>query len=378
MTLSRTLRHAAGLLGLAALSLSPAALFADIFTQTDLTANSASVGAANVDPNLINPWGMAFSATSPFWIADQGTNLSTLYSGTGSVNSTVVSIPSSSTPPSGPTGIVFNSTTGFDVTPGTASHFIFDTLQGTIAAWASGSTATTMVPSTGATYTGLALASSLGNNYLYAANSAGAGSINVFDSNFNNVTNTTFGGKFVDPNPIAGYVPFNVQLIGSDLYVMYAELGPHGVALVGSSGYVDVYDTSGNFIQRLATGGALFAPWGITLAPSNWGEFANDLLIGNFGNGEIDAYTTTGVFEGIIDGTNGQPIVNPNLWALDFRTGGTGVNTDALYFTAGIDNQAGGLFGDITVTTPEPSPLILTGFGILALFAASRLRRHHA
>ena len=139
---------------------------------------------------------------------------------------------------------------------------------------------------------------------------------------------------------------------------------------------MDVFNTDGTFVQRLATGGVLDAPWGIVQAPSTFGSFGNDILVGNFGNGEIDAYSTSGVFAGTLDGTNGLPIVNQDLWALDFRTGGTNNNLNALYFTAGIDNQAGGLFGDLTVT-PEPAPLLLCGMGIIA-FALSRLRRHQA
>ena len=230
-----------------------------------------------------------------------------------------------------------------------------------------------MVTTPGAVYTGLALASSGGNNYLYAANSAGTGGINVFNSSFAPVT---LGGGFVDPNLPAGYVPFNIQLIGSDLYVTYAELQANGTAVPGSSGYVDVFDTSGDLVQRLASGGSLVAPWGITLAPSGFGAFGNDLLIGNFGNGEIDAYSTSGTFEGVLE-DDGVPIVNPNLWALDFRVGGASdTDPDALYFTAGVDHQMGGLFGEI-VETPEPPSLALIGLGLLALTLA-RLRAQPA
>jgi uncharacterized protein (TIGR03118 family) len=249
---------------------------------------------------------------------------------------------------------------------GVPAHFIFDSLNGTIASWASGTSATTEVTTPGAVYTGLALASSGGSSYLYAADSAN-GVIRVFNSSY---AAATLPGNFTDPSAIAGYVPFNIQLIGSSLYVTYAQLGPHGIALPG--GYVDVFDTSGNFLQRLATGGPLQAPWGITLAPSTFGSFGSDLLIGNFGNGEIDAYSVAGVLEGTLDGTNGLPIVNNNLWALEFRTGGANNNPNALYFTAGIDNQKDGLFGEL-VDTPEPAPFILVGFGVLAV-ALARFR----
>jgi uncharacterized protein (TIGR03118 family) len=360
-----------GVVSVVALSLSPASLSADSFTQTNLVSN-VSGEAAHTDPNLINPWGMSFTATSPFWIADQGSGVSTLYDGAGNATALVVSIPGSS-PPSGPTGTVSNGTTGFILPDGAKANFIFDTLNGTIAGWngGEGTTAVTVATTTGAVYTGLALSTSGANNYLYAADSTGQ--IRVFNSSFAPVA---LPGTFTDPNLPAGYVPFNIQLIGSNLYVTYALLGPQGVAVPGSTGYVDVFDTSGNFIERLASGGALFAPWGITVAPSTFGSFGNDFLIGNFGNGEINAYSATGVFQGTLDGTNGLPLVNANLWALDFRTGGTNVNPNDLYFTAGINNQAGGLFGEIA-PTPEPSPIFLVGLGLVTV-AAVRLRQQQA
>jgi uncharacterized protein (TIGR03118 family) len=180
----------------------------------------------------------------------------------------------------------------------------------------------------------------------------------VFDSSYHPVA---LAGSFTDPHAVAGFTPFNVQTIGNSLYVEYAMTTPNGQALPG--GYVDVFNTDGTFSKRLASGGPLFAPWGVTLAPSTFGSFGNDLLVGNFGNGEINAFDpTTGAFLGTLDGTNGQPLVNDNLWAIGFRTGGTNDNTNALYFTAGINGQADGLFGAIT-PTPEPATLALLGLG---------------
>jgi len=359
------------ILALAALTLllSPARLRADDFLQTNLVSSVPGL-AATTDSNLINPWGVSFSATSPFWISDQGSGTAILTDGAGNLNSTVVSVPGSMTPPSGPTGQVNNGTTGFLVN-GTPAKFIFDTLNGTIAGWNGGTTATTEVTTAGAVYTGLTLAASGGSNYLYAADSTGQ--IRVFNSSYAPVS---LSGNFTDPNAIAGYVPFNIQLIGSQLYVTYAQLGPGGAALPG--GYVDVFNTDGTFAERLATGGALEAPWGITLAPAGFGSFGGDLLIGNFGNGEINAYSTSGTFEGILDGTNGLPLVNDNLWALDFRTAGTNDNPDALYFTAGIDNQQQGLFGEVTEVTPEPPSIILAGCGALAVVMMGRRARARA
>ncbi len=330
------------------------------FSQTNLVSDMSGL-AASTDPNLKNPWGIAFSPTSPFWVSDQMTNVSTLYQGDGTIVPLVVSVPG------GPTGAVFTGGLGFSGSPA----FAFDTLSGSIATWAGGSSATTVVSTAGAVYTGLTIANSGGANYLFAADSNG--SIDVFDSNFNNVTHSTFAGKFVDPSALAGFNPFNVQAIGSDIYVTYAQLGPGGTALPG--GYVDEFSSSGNFIMRLATGGALYAPWGITLAPAGFGSFGGDILVGNFGNGEIDAYTPGGTFVGALDNSMGMPIINSNLWSLDFRTG-AGFNPDALYFDAGIDNQKDGLFGSISpVASPEPSSIVFLTIGLFGLLVSRKARR---
>lgn len=334
---------------------------ADTFIQTNLVSNVPNL-AAHTDPNLINPWGMSFSGTSPFWVSDQGMGVATLYDGAGNVNSLVVTVPGGGVP-SGPTGQVFNGGTGF-VLNGAVSRFIFANLNGTISAWNGvGTTASVVATTPGAVYTGLALA----NNTLYAAN-ASQGRVDAFNSSF---APTTLTGNFTDPSIPAGFVPFNVQAVGNILYVTYAHLTPTGAPLPG--GYVDTFNPDGTFIQRVASAGPLSAPWGITVAPSGFGSFGNDLLIGNFGSGTIDAFTTTGTFLGALDGTNGQPLVNDFLWALDFRTGGTNINTNTLYITAGINGERGGLFAAIT-PTPEPSSLILAASGLLAA-AATKLRR---
>ncbi len=356
--------------GLAVPSMSWAA---DIYYQTNLVSNVPGL-ANQTDANLKNPWGLAFSPTSPFWISNQGSGTSTLYDGAGNKEPLTVTIPAGSTPPSGPTGQVFAGGSGFTLSNGGAASFIFDTLNGTIDGWngAAGTTAIQMSSTKGAIYTGLALANSGGSNYLYAADSTGQ--IRVFNTSFNAAS---LAGNFTDPNAIAGYAPFNIQTIGSQLYVTYAELTAQGIAAPGSNGYIDVFNTDGDFVKRFATGGSLFAPWGVTLAPAGFGTFGSDLLVGNFGNGEILAYNpTTGAYLGTLDGPNGQPLVNDYLWALDFRTGGANTNPDTLFFTAGINNQADGLFGAIGPTSPEPSAvtLALAGLGALAMFG-KRVRR---
>jgi uncharacterized protein (TIGR03118 family) len=339
---------------------------ANEYVQTNLVSNVPGL-AATTDPNLVNPWGVSFTPTSPFWVSDQGTGVSTLYNGAGAITPLVVTVPSSGSPgPAGPTGQVANTTTGFAL-GGTPARFIFDTLGGTIDAWTGGTTATVVSTVPGAVFTGLAEGSAAGSNYLYAAD-VRSGVVRVFDTNFNQVTATTFAGKFVDPALPAGLAPFNVQLLNGLLYVEYAAVTATGAPLPG--GVVDIFDTSGNFVRRVSSNGALYAPWGVTLAPSTFGAFGGDLLVGNFGNGEINAFNpVTGTFIDTLDGPNGQPIVNDFLWALDFRTTGPGVNPNALYFTAGINNQQGGLFGEITNVTPEPGTLVLVGMGMVSVAA---------
>jgi uncharacterized protein (TIGR03118 family) len=354
-----------------ALALAPTLLHADTFTQVNLVSNVPGL-AAVTDPNLVNPWGLANSATSPFWVSNQGTGTATLYTGTGTPQALVVSIPGSGMGPTGPTGQVFNSgpATGFLVN-GAKATFIFDTLNGTIAAWnaGAGTVAQIEVNSPGAIFTGLTQATVAGNSYLYAANSTG--NIQIFDSSWHDTTNTgIFFGKFADPSGKTGFVPFNIQQIGVNLYVTYAQLGPGGVPMPG--GYVVEYDANGNFIKEITTG-PLSAPWGITIAPSGFGAFSNDLLVGNFGSGTILAYDpNTDAYLGTLTDLNGQPIVNDHLWALETRTGGTGVNTSGVYFTAGIHGEEDGLFGVIT-EVPEPATILGTATGLLA-FVTMKIR----
>jgi uncharacterized protein (TIGR03118 family) len=371
MSRDNFLRRAAGFAVLL-LAVSPQRLTADsTYSQVNLVSDVPGL-ATNTDPNLKNPWGVSFAPTSPFWISNQASNTATLYDGAGTPVPLVVSIPPSGFP-TGPTGQVFNGTSSFNLPDGSPAVFLFDTLDGRILGWNGGAGTTAVNVSTiaGAVYTGLAIASSGGANYIYAADNTGH--ITVFDASFSNVTGTTFAGKFVDPNPVAGFHPFNIQSIGGNLYVTYAALTAQGVGLPG--GFVDEFNSSGTFLKRIATNGSLYAPWGITLAPAAFGSFGGDLLIGQFGDGKILVYDpSTDQFLGTINGTNGMPIVNPFLWSLDFRTGGTNVNTNALYFTAGYNNQLDGLFGKIQAT-PEPGTIALVLSGLSFLGARRLVRR---
>ena len=366
MPIQRSLRILAGVAGILGLAVAPAKLLASSYAQINLVSDIPGF-AALTDPNLLDPWGMSFSATSPFWVSDNHSDLATVYTATPTINSLVVSVPGD------PTGQVNNgNSTAFKLGNGNAASFIFDTQSGTILGWNGGSAASIVYTNSNpaASYTGLAIGTSGGNSYLYAANAAGT--IDVFNSSF---TPTSLTGNFTDPGLPAGYVPYNIQLIGSQLYVTYVVYDSSGNET--PSGIVDIFNTDGTFASRFSSSANLDAPWGITLAPSSFGLFGGDVLIGNFLNGEINAFNpVTGAYLGTLDGSNGLPIADPGLWALDFRTGGTNVNTNALYFTAGINDETDGLFGEI-VSTPEPAPLLLVGMGV-AMLGLGRLARPKA
>ena len=335
-------------------------LLASAFFQTNLVSDISGM-ASVTDSNLKDPWGMSFSPTSPIWVSDRATGVSTLYSGTGTVVPLVVSVPPGA--PLGPTGQVFAGGAGFSGSP----SFIFDTLGGTIDTWSAGTTATIVATTAGAHYEGLASA----NGTLYAANFGSGGGVNVFSSSY---APETLSGSFTDPNIPLGYSPFNIQNINGLLYVEYAKVTAGvPVPLPGGGGFVDVYNTNGNLVQRLISNGTLDAPWGITIAPAGFGSFGGDLWVGNFGNGEINAFNpTTGAFVGTLTDQNGNPIVNSGLWALDF--GNSSANPNALYFTAGINMGSDGLFGDIQAT-PEPASAGLIALGISGLLGYAWQRR---
>ena len=341
--------------------------------------------------------GVSHSLTSPLWTSNQATNSATLYAVTGSTNVTKTNInPSPPNPPpggfvaipttgvglQGPTGQVNNTNmASFQLTPGdanTSSRFIFANLNGTISGWGPPAgtvslSSTIKVTTPGAVYTGLAI--NQAQDRLYAANSAGTGGINVFDSSFAPVS--LGAGAFTDPNLPAGYVPFNVRDIGGKVYVTYA---PSGVVnqrnATPGQGFVSVFDENGVFLQRLISGSELAAPWGIALAPGSFGEFGGDLLVGNFSfvDSVINAFDPiTGAFEGSIQVDPGSGNTAGGLWSLDFGIGGSNGDPNTLYFTDGINTEANGLFAAITVV-PEPSTLALLGAGLLSLCV---LRRRH-
>jgi uncharacterized protein (TIGR03118 family) len=317
------------------------------------------------DPNLVNAWGLATSATSPFWTCDAGTGLSTVYAasntpgaGLGTPNATLKpTVPGAGGSLKGTcTGIVANTaTTSFNIST-TASptlrpaSFIFDTEDGTISAWANGvdpAHAILVVDnSKTAVYKGLAIVATPAAQ-LYAANFR-TGTIDVFDSSFKPVALAP--GAFSDFAIPAGFAPFNVWNIGGNLYVTYAKQDANKQFDVPGpgNGYVAVFDTSGRLMKTLISGGPLNSPWGVAIAPATFGKFANDLLVGNFGDGTINAFDpNTGAFLGTLQDADGKNIVIPGLWALLVGNGGNGGDKDSVFFTAGPGGQKHGLLGSI-------------------------------
>jgi uncharacterized protein (TIGR03118 family) len=373
---------------------------------TDDNTNLTNLGlpaAANVDPNLVNPWGVSFGPTTPFWVSDNGTGLATLYNAAGVPQSLTVTIaPPNGSPPgfvSAPTGQVFNNNTSdFIVSNGTKSesaNFIFATENGTISAWSAALGSTQSIigvdnSASGAVYKGLAIASVSGSNVLFATN-FNSGVVEEYNSSFGLVR------SFTDPHlpPVPGgtppgqnWAPFNVQLINGQLYVSYAlqNAAKHDDVAGAGNGFVDVFDMNGNFVKRLintGSGDPLNSPWGLAIAPAGFGTFADDLLVGNFGNGEINAFDpTTGAFLGTVDGSDGNPINIPGLWDVTIGNGGTGVDPNAIYFTAGLPNfdmpslglEQDGLFGDLSVVSePGSLALLLTSIGVLIWFGRRRI-----
>lgn len=315
-------------------------------TQTNLVSDQPGK-AQLTDPHLINAWGASEGPTTPLWVSNTGTSTATLYAGSvgstpASITPLVVSIPGGP-----PTGQVFNDTTSFDV-PGTTTpaKFIFAGLGGSITAWAGGTAATVAAHSDGSAYTGLALSHSPFGPLLLGANFA-TGKVDVFDSTFSKLP---VDGLFHDSNLPKGYSPFNVKELGGNVYVTYAKVDPatHMEVKKPGEGFVDVFTNYGSFVERFASHGVLDAPWGVAIAPANFGKFSNDLLVGNFGNGRINAFNPqTGHFIGPVTNASGKPIVIDGLWAL--LVGNTAVGgPDSILFTAGPDNETHGLVGKLT------------------------------
>jgi uncharacterized protein (TIGR03118 family) len=326
------------------------------YQVTNLVADVPGV-APVTDPNLVNAWGITMRATSPMWVSGNGSGKSTVDNGLGTVLSppSPVTIPAASGAGMGvPTGIVGNpSTADFLLAgAGTAASFIWATEDGAIAAWNGGSTATIkFTASDGAVYKGLALAGDGTTFRLYAADFVN-GKIDVLTSAF---AKTTVPGGFSDPSIPAGFAPFNIMNLLGNLYVAYAQREPGGHDEVDGPGlgFVDVFDADGFLIARAASRGKLNAPWGMAIAPAGFGKFSNQLLVGNFGDGTINAYDLKNyTFSGQLRGPNGgKVLVIDGLWGITFGNGFQHQPTDALFFAAGPGGENHGLLGRI-----DPAP----------------------
>ena len=313
---------------------------ANVYLQHNLVSNLA--GQADVtDPNLVDPWGMAFSAGGPFWVSNHLSGTSTLYSGNGAITAIVVTIPPGKAGGTlgKPTGQVQNASTGFPLQNGTKASFIFATEDGTISAWNTGTVAQVMVDNStaGAVYKGLAINPSATAPLIYAPN-FNSGKIDVFNSTF---SATTVTGGFSDPNLPAGFAPFNIWNLNGKLYVTYAKQDANKFLDVGGpgNGFVDVFDFNGNLLNRLVSNGALNSPWGLAIAPAGWGAFGGALLVGNFGNGQINAFDiNSGNLLGALQDATGTAITLPGLWAIAFGGNGARSDPNTLYFLAGVPN----------------------------------------
>jgi uncharacterized protein (TIGR03118 family) len=292
--------------------------------------------------------------------------VTTVYTGAGAkvnvggLDSIAIATPPGQTSPASPTGDVFNiAGTGFNITSGGhtgSSVFIFATEDGTISGWNPNVNAASSVLAvdnsqggTGAVYKGLAIAQTDDGTFLYAANFRN-GTVDVFDQNFKQVS------SFTDPKVPAGYAPFNVQVLDGHLFVTFAlqDAAKHDDVAGAGHGFVDEFDLEGHMMQRVASGGVLDSPWGLAIAPPGFGEFANDLLVGNFGDGTINVFNPKNDhFLGKLEGANGAPITIGDLWALIPGTGAAGSDPNKIYFTAGVQNEAHGLFGSLAAI-PEP------------------------
>jgi uncharacterized protein (TIGR03118 family) len=327
------------------------------FTQTDLVSNGV-LPAQHTDANLVNGWGLAFTKQGVVWVGNNGTGTSTVYDVAGNVAGPVVAIPpaANSTENAPVTGVVFNAAAkGFNVTANgqtLPSQYVFVSESGTISGWTPeiGNTAVNVVDNSasGAAYKGAAIAGKGKKTQLLVANFQ-AGTVEVYDQSFQPVAAS---GAFTDPAVPADFAPFNVQVVGSKVYVAYARKDPNSQDdLQGpGNGVVGVFDAKGKLKGELASGGVLNSPWAVI---QGTGAFKKNLLVGNFGDGTINVFTPKGKSIGAATDNAGQPITIPGLWGLAY---GTGANKNTLFFAAGPNTETAGLFGTLTLISPPKLP----------------------
>jgi uncharacterized protein (TIGR03118 family) len=349
------------------------------YTETPLTSNLASLAPLR-DGNLVNAWGLSRSSKGAWWVSDNGAGLSTLYDGTGAIQSLVVAVPPGG-PNNGqgtPTGTVFNGdSASFQIAPGKPALFLFATEDGTISGWNPGvsTSAVVVVNNKQAVYKGMTIATATLDNkpqiLLYVADFH-RGRVAVFDATFKPITLPRIasakardergeGGEreapFTDERLPENYAPFNVQNIGGNIYVAFAQQdnARHDEVDGSGKGFVDVFSPTGELLMRLQHGAFMNAPWGLALASNDFGAFSHDVLVGQFGSGQILAFDpVSGIYKGTLNGANNQPLVIDGLWALAFGNGASAGPANSLYFTAGVDHEQNGLFGVINaVENPQ-------------------------
>ena len=346
------------------------------YVQTNLVSDLPNI-AKFQDKHLVNSWGLVHGPTTPWWVADNGTGVSTIYNGSGTPfpvgSPLVVTIPPPAGSPAGttaaPTGIVFNNVSSTDPDDFVVSEngksapslFMFATEDGTISGWNLNVDLTHAILAVdrskvglGAVYKGLAMGRSQGNDFIYATNFR-FGTVEMFDANFKLVKSFTDGQLAHDcPFPGQCFAPFGIRNIGGKLFVNFAlqKVGKHDDQAGPGNGFVDVFSTNGQLLSRFASHGTLNSPWGLTLTPNNFGPFSNDLLVGNFGDGHINVFNpNTGAFLGQLPDQAGDPIIINGLWGIDFGNGNLAGERDELFFTAGLNDEADGLFGKIQFVT---------------------------
>jgi uncharacterized protein (TIGR03118 family) len=327
--------------------------------ESKVLVSNGGLPANFTDPNLVNGWGVAFNPTGFVWVNAEGTGKSVLYDGNGQPQTLVVAVPGPGGSAGSPTGIVFSAGADFVVTNGTTSgpaRFIFATEQGTVAGWAPNVNATNALTAVDnsshkAAYTGLALSGNGTTHLLYACNFS-AGRIDVFDGTFKSVT---VPGGFADPRLPKTFSPFGIQAVGGDIYVTYAkqeEPGSDEEETGPGLGFVNVFDPQGHLIRRIASRGPLNAPWGIALAPASFGAFGGALLIGNLGDGTINAFAPlSGRFLGRLRGADNRTIHVEGLWGMQFGNGVQGQQTNSLFWAAGPNDETDGAYGVINAVS---------------------------
>ena len=325
------------------------------YVQHNLVSDTPAIPADVHNVQLINSWGITASPTSPWWIANADSGFSSVYNTSGPMPVLGLTV----VVPGEPTGTVFNGGSGFQLvsgTPTTAARFLFASEDGTISGWnPTVSLTQAMVvftsPDAGASYKGLAIAlNTVRGDVLYAADFHNA-HVDIIGADLQRIAAP---GAFVDPGLPAGYAPFGIQNINGSIFVAYAKQDEDAEEEVAGAGFgfVDMYDTAGTFIRRVASGGALNAPWGMAMAPADFGRFSGDLLVGNFGDGRINAFDGQ-TFEpkGHLKRPDQKPIVIDGLWGIGFGNGGGAGPTTTLFFAAGPEEETHGLFGRLDASS---------------------------